>query len=66
MLMAAAGPDEEPEPVFRFGIPQGSEITENLAGYFPVIGPCRMEIRQRLNSLGITPNVFPEYVTGTI
>jgi hypothetical protein len=29
MLMTAASPDEEPEPVFRFGIPDRSEITYN-------------------------------------
>jgi hypothetical protein len=65
MLMAAASADEEPEPVFRIGTPTGSEITENLTGYFPVIGPRLIEIRQRLQSQGITPNAFPEYVTGT-
>jgi hypothetical protein len=47
-------------------IPEGSVITENLAGYSPIIGLQRIEIHQRLQNHGITPNAFPEYVRGTI
>jgi hypothetical protein len=36
-----------------------------MVGYHPIIGPRRVEIRQRLQRYGITPNAFPEYVSGT-
>jgi hypothetical protein len=65
MLMAVASPDDEPEPIFRKQIPVGSVVTENLSGYSAIIGPRRLEIRQRLQSYEITPNAFPEYVRGT-
>jgi hypothetical protein len=44
MLMAAASQDEEPEPNFHVKVPVGEEITENLTGYFPVIGPRRVDV----------------------
>jgi hypothetical protein len=65
MLMAAASPDDIPAINVRVAIPAGSVLTENLAGYRPLIGPRRVEIRQRLISYGITPDAFPEFVTGT-
>jgi hypothetical protein len=65
MLMTASSADKKPEPDFHIEIPVGAERTENLTGYFPVIGHWRVEIQQRLQSQGITPNVFPEFVTGT-
>jgi hypothetical protein len=65
MLMAAASNHEDPEPNFRMGVPEGAVVTKNLVCSHPIIGPRRVEIRQRVFSYGITPNAFPEYVTGT-
>jgi hypothetical protein len=65
MLMAAASPDDIPNINVRVAIPAGSVLTENVAGYTPLTGPRRVEIRQRLFSYGITPDAFPEFVTGT-
>jgi hypothetical protein len=65
MLMAASTPVDDPEPHVHVAIPAGSVVTENLVGYSPIVGPRRVEIRQRLNSHGITGNTFPEFVAGT-
>ncbi|XP_066261182.1 uncharacterized protein [Euwallacea similis] len=65
MLMAAASGAAEPKPNFHVGIPEHSEITNNLVGKFFPIGLRRAEIIQRLSGYGISSTAFAEYVPHT-
>lgn len=46
-------------------LPDGTQATLNLLGFTGIIGPRRNEIRQVLNSVGITVNNFPEAIPNT-
>lgn len=63
MLMSAAV--DEPPRKFHIAYPQKATFSNNLLGQFPIIGPRRMEIRQKLNGFGITSDAFEEYCPGT-
>lgn len=65
MLMAAAQPADEPARNFRIAFPQHATYSDNLLGNFPVIGPRRAEIRQKLAGFGITATNFEEYCRNT-
>lgn len=65
MLMAAAGTADEPARNFRVAYPANATFSNNLLGQFPVIGPSRAEIRQKLASFGITNAAFDEYCQHT-
>lgn len=60
MLMAAATAAEGPARNSHIAFPQNATFSNNLLGQFPIIGPRRLEIRQKLNGFGITGTSFEE------
>lgn len=58
MLMAASRNNDEPVKNFRVAFPQNATYSNNFLGNFPVIGPRRAEIRQKLAGFGITATAF--------
>jgi len=65
MLMAVAQVAEEPVRNFHVAFPDLATYSNNLIGNFPIIGPRRVEIRQRLAGFGITHDSFQEYCPNT-
>lgn len=66
VIMAVASANNQAQVAVRIGIPEGSQLTENLPGFKPtILVERRPEIRQRLNGQGITATEFPEYIGGT-
>lgn len=63
-LMAASTAPDEPQVNFRC-LPPGTRATQNLSGFLGPIGPRRPEMRQILNSIGITGVTFPEMIANT-
>lgn len=65
MVMAACSEEDEPRPNFHVRMPDGSAVSDNLTGCYPIIGPRRIEIRQKLSGFRITTTIFDEYCHNT-
>lgn len=65
LLMAASTAAGEPERNFHVAFPADATYSDNLLGQFIIIGPRRVEIRQKLAGFGITATRFDEYCDNT-
>lgn len=60
-LLMAASTTDEPERNFHVAFPANATYSDHLLGQFPIIGPRRVEIRQKLAGFRITSTRFEEY-----
>lgn len=65
MLMAATSIQDKPQRNFHITFPPQATYSDHLLGQFPIIGPRRIEIRQRLAGFRITNEKFEEYCNHT-